>query len=137
MYYDRPITKGNGDLGREIRILDGSDGPELPIVEGDGTARAIVWPGTGARSRSLHHLWLTAGSGTVELVHPSDAVYYVVEGGGTVRDPAAGDDQELRAGSMIHVDAGTAYAVRAGDGGIELVGGPAPADDALYAHLDA
>jgi mannose-6-phosphate isomerase-like protein (cupin superfamily) len=137
MYYDRPITKGNADLGREIRILDGSDGPELPIVDGAGTARAIVWPGTGARSRSLHHLWLDGGSRTVELVHPSDAVYYVIEGGGTVLEASAQEGRELRAGSMFHVDAGTAYAVRAADGGIELVGGPAPADDALYAHLDA
>jgi mannose-6-phosphate isomerase-like protein (cupin superfamily) len=137
MYYDRPITKGIGDQGREIRILEGSEGPELPIVDGAGSARAIVWPGTGARSRSLHHLWLGAGSGTVELLHPSDAVYYVIAGAGSVLDAGAQDDQELRAGSMIHVDAGTRYAVRAGDDGIELVGGPAPADDALYAHLDA
>ena len=137
MYYDRPITKGIADSRREIRILEGSEGPELPIVDGAGTARAVVWPGTGARSRSLHHLWLSAGSGTIELAHPSDAVYYVIAGTGLVLDAGAQDAQELRAGSMFHVDSGTRYAVRAGDEGIELVGGPAPADDALYAHLDA
>jgi mannose-6-phosphate isomerase-like protein (cupin superfamily) len=137
MYYDRPITKGVEDQRREIRVLDGSDGPELPIVDGDGAARAIVWPGTGARSRSLHHLRLSAGSGTIDLAHPSDAVYYVIAGTGSVLDAGAQQDQKLRAGSMFHVDAGTRYAVRAGDDGIELVGGPAPADDDLYAHLGA
>lgn len=120
----------------EIRILDGSAGPELPIVDGAGVARAIVWPGTGARARSLHRIWLEARAGTVELRHPSDAVYYVVEGDGAVADRTSGEAHDLRAGAMFHVDAGTAYAVRAGDGGMQLVGGPAPADDALYAHLE-
>jgi mannose-6-phosphate isomerase-like protein (cupin superfamily) len=119
----------------EIRILDGSAGPELPIVEGHGVARAIVWPAMGARSRSLNRIWLTAGAGTVELVHPSDAVYYVIEGAGSVLDAATSEAQDLRTGAMFHVDAGTTYSVRAGGGGMQLVGGPAPADDALYSHL--
>lgn len=121
--------------GGEIQILDGSEGPELPIVDGAGMARAIVWPGVGARSRSLHRIWLEAGAGTVRLSHPSDAVYYVIEGDGTAADESAGSEHALRAGAMFHVDAGTAYRVRAGDDGMQLVGGPAPADDALYESL--
>jgi hypothetical protein len=38
---------------------------------------------------------------------------------------------------MAHVDAGTTYRFRAGDAGLDLIGGPAPADPALYAHLEA
>ena len=79
----------------------------------------------------------TAGRGRSSWCTRRDAVYYVIEGGGTVLEASAQEGRALRAGSMFHVDAGTAYAVRAADGGIELVGGPAPADDALYAHLDA
>jgi len=119
----------------EIRILDGSAGPELPIVRGEGVARAVIWPGIGARSRSLHRIWLAGGASTVELVHPSDAVYYVIEGDGWVSDGVGDERHEVRGGSMFHVDAGTAYSILAGDGGMQLVGGPAPADDRLYTDL--
>jgi hypothetical protein len=37
---------------------------------------------------------------------------------------------------MFHIDAGTSYAVVAGTGGLQIVGGPAPADMAMYAHLE-
>ncbi|MFL5841211.1 MAG: hypothetical protein ACJ77Z_12255 [Thermoleophilaceae bacterium] len=120
----------------EIRILDGSTGPELPIVRGAGIARAIVWPGTGARLRSLHRIWLAPGAATIELSHASDAVYYVVDGAGTVHDMTSGSDHAVRLGSMFHIDAGTSYAVDAGNGGLQVVGGPAPADTAMYAHLE-
>jgi hypothetical protein len=33
---------------------------------------------------------------------------------------------------MIHVDAGTQYVITSGDGGMDIVGGPSPADPALY-----
>jgi hypothetical protein len=36
---------------------------------------------------------------------------------------------------MAHVDAGTTYVFAAGDGGLSLVGGPAPADRRLYAEV--
>jgi mannose-6-phosphate isomerase-like protein (cupin superfamily) len=116
----------------KVLILDGSEGPELPLVEGPGDARAIVWPGTGAQTRSLHHIWLAPEARTVEQTHPGDAVYYVVNGDGAVVDRSAGETSPLRDGAMFHVDAGTTYVVEAGEHGIELVGGPAPVDPALY-----
>jgi mannose-6-phosphate isomerase-like protein (cupin superfamily) len=120
----------------EIRILDASTGPELPIVEGGGVARAIVWPGMGAQLRSLHRIWLEPGAATVTLTHPSDAVYYVIEGLGTAHDQSAGTSHDVREGSMFHIDAGTSYAIAAaGDGAMEIIGGPAPADEAMYTHL--
>ena len=36
---------------------------------------------------------------------------------------------------MFHVDGGTAYLAQAGDEGMELIGGPSPADPALYEGL--
>ena len=128
MYYDRPIT----NVADKVSILDGSAGPELDIVDGDGEARAIVWPGTGAQARSLHRIWLRPGASMVEQRHPGEATYYVIGGGGWVTDGATGDRQPLREGSMFHVDGGTAYAAQAAGDGMELVGGPAPADPALY-----
>ena len=115
-----------------VAILDGSAGPQLDIVEGAGEARAIVWPGMGAQARALHHIWLDAGARTVQLRHPGEAVYYVVAGQGSVFDRSSGERHRLRAGSMFHVDAGTAYVAEAGDNGVELVGGPAPVDPQLY-----
>lgn len=120
---------------REIAILDGSRGPELPIVAGAGEARAIIWPGMGAHSRSLHRLWLGEGASTVELRHPSDAVYYVLDGAGWVDDSDAEKRHHVAAGAMFHVDAGTRYVMHAGEAGMQVIGGPAPADDALYEHL--
>jgi quercetin dioxygenase-like cupin family protein len=96
----------------------------------------VVWPGTGARTRSLHHLWLSPGARTVALSHPSEAVYYVIEGAGSVLDRSTGEAQALRAGSMFHVDPETVYVAEAGGAGMELVGGPAPADPSLYEGLE-
>lgn len=118
-----------------IQILDGVSGPELAIVEGEGVARAIVWPGIGAHLRSLHRVWLGPAGRMSTLSHYSEAVYYVVEGAGAVADPSTGEAQPLRRGSMFHVEAGTPYAVRADEAGMQLVGGPSPADPRLYVHL--
>jgi quercetin dioxygenase-like cupin family protein len=116
----------------QVRVLDGGSGAELPIVASGGTARAIVWPGTGAELRSLHWIELEPGGETVEMTHATDAVYYVVAGGGEAEDAADGTMEGLVEGSMVHVDAGTAYLLRAAEAGMEMVGGPAPADRALY-----
>ena len=116
----------------EILVLDGEGtGPELNIVDGPGSARAVVWPGMGARARSVHRVRLEAGARTVLLSHPSEAAYYVVEGAGEVVD-GAGRAQPLDAGSFVHVAPDSGYSLRASGGGLEAVGGPCPPDPALY-----
>jgi quercetin dioxygenase-like cupin family protein len=124
--------------GDRVVVLDAHDDacPSLPIVEGDGEARAIVWPGMGARHRSMHRVRLGAGSRTVALRHPGEAVWYVIEGAGSVTDGDGGDAQEIVAGSMVHVGPGDGYRLVAGDSGLRLAGGPCPPDPALYAHLE-
>jgi quercetin dioxygenase-like cupin family protein len=122
---------------REVRVVRAADhGPRLPIVEGEGCARAIVWPGGGAALRSMHRIELAGGSRTVALQHPMEAVYYVMRGDGVVRDPGEGGGQALVEGSMVHVEPGTAYAFQAGDAGILLLGGPCPADPTLYPQTE-
>lgn len=116
----------------EVAVVGVEDGPELEILAGSGTVRAVIWPGMGAKLRSMHRISLAAGSRTIELRHPSDAVYYVIGGSGEARDGDAAASEPLVTGSMVHVDRGTAYELVAGDGGMELVGGPAPADASLY-----
>lgn len=119
-----------------VRVLDAGDGcPELPIVAGEGVARAVVWPGVGATCRSLHRIGLGPGGRTRPLSHAMEAVYYVVAGSGVVLDPADAAEQALIEGSMVHVEPGTAYVFKAGPEGVEILGGPCPPDPALYAGL--
>lgn len=115
-----------------VVVLGEGDGPPLEIVEGPGRAEAIVWPGVGARLRAMHRIRIGPGGATVSLRHPSDAVYAVLGGGGEIRDGRERTAQALESGSMAHIAAGTPYRLVAGPDGIELVGGPAPADPSLY-----
>jgi quercetin dioxygenase-like cupin family protein len=114
-----------------VQVLDVA-GPELPLVEGEGRAQAVVWPGVGAQLRSMHVISLGAGSRTVDQRHAGEAVYYAIEGSGQVWDPTEGERQPLVTGSMVHVEPGTAYAIEAGADGLKLVGGPSPVDLSLY-----
>lgn len=121
-----------------VAVLDADETcPRLSIIAGPGEAYAVVWPGVDAAMRSMHRISLGAGGATVPQRHPMEAVYSVIGGSGTVRDPDSGAMDALVDGSMFHVDPGTAYVVEAGPGGIELVGGPCPADPALYRGLMA
>jgi mannose-6-phosphate isomerase-like protein (cupin superfamily) len=122
--------------GAKVEVLDADRGPELAIIASRGRAHAVVWPGMGAELRSLHHITLEPQGETVDLAHPSEAVYCVLEGSGEIADAAAGTSQPLVAGSMTHIDAGTRYVVRADDAGMVLFGGPSPADHALYASIE-
>ncbi len=121
----------------KVQVLDSDETcPELPIVEGKGICRAVVWPGTGAERRSMHRISLAPGARTVVLRHSMEAVYYVMVGAGAVVDPRSESEQVLVEGSMVHVEPETAYRFEAATDGIELLGGPCPADLDLYRHLD-
>ena len=116
----------------EVVVASADEGPELAIVAGAGSAHAVIWPGMGAELRSMHRISLAGDSRTMEMTHPSDAVYYVISGGGEAVDRATGERGELTRGSMVHVDGGTPYELVAGAQGMELIGGPCPADPSLY-----
>lgn len=115
------------------RVLDSDQScPRLDLVDGEGDARAVAWPGVGSELRSMHRIRLAPGAATVGLRHEMEAVYYVMAGDGSVGDPGAGDAQPLTKGSMVHVEPGTAYRFRSGPSGMELIGGPCPPDPAIY-----
>jgi quercetin dioxygenase-like cupin family protein len=131
------MTAPDGASGRgRVQVLDSVEGPTLPIVEGAGVARAVVWPGMGAESRTLHRITLEAGSRTISMCHPGEAVYFVREGVATVVDADTPHPHIVESGSMFFVEPDTTYAVLASSERVELIGGPSPPDPALYQDVD-
>lgn len=110
-------------------------GPELPIVEHGGSARAVVWPGSGAQQRSMHLITLSAGGCTIDMTHGSECVYHVSMGDGIMIDVDGGKNHEVVTGSMLFIEPGTQYQFVAGETGALLLGGPCPPDPKLYRHL--
>jgi mannose-6-phosphate isomerase-like protein (cupin superfamily) len=116
-----------------VRVLGEDEStPRLSIVESDGSARALVWPGMGARLRSLVRISLSPQGCTHGLMHPVEAVYYVVQGSGNVVELGAGSEQPVGEGSMVHIEPETPYRFFASDDGMELLGGPCPADEPFF-----
>jgi quercetin dioxygenase-like cupin family protein len=114
-----------------VIVLPSAGGQPLDILDGAGVARAVVGPATGAEHRTMAVLELPPGAGTRLLRHPGEAVWYVDSGRGEAL-VAEGDDFDLDPGTMIHVAPGAAYALRAGDEPLRVLGGPAPTDPALH-----
>jgi quercetin dioxygenase-like cupin family protein len=116
-----------------VTIVGRADGHSRPLdlVEGEGTAEALVWPGMGARHRSMHRFELGAGARTLPQRHDGEAVYYVVDGAASILDLSTGDRAALGAGCMVHVDPDTTYRFEATLPAV-LVGGPCPPDPATY-----
>ena len=116
-----------------LRVLHrGEWGPDLGLVRG-GQWQEIVGPTSGATCRGLYHLDLGPDARTRLLMHPGEAVYYVISGNVTVHEHLSGGEAghcELDEGGMVHVRPGTAYELRSA-GGAAIVGGPSPVDARL------
>ena len=121
------------DIPREVRVIsDDADSVSLPMVEAAGSARALVWPGTGAHMRSMNRISLQPGGRTIPLRHPMEAVYYVISGAAEVLDLETNRRHRITAGGMFLVDPGTGYRIETQTDITEIVGGPCPADPRLY-----
>jgi quercetin dioxygenase-like cupin family protein len=119
-----------------VQIVDADDTcPELPLVDGGGVARAVIWPGIGASLRSMHLVELEPGARTVPQRHPMEAVYYVIEGRAVAWDLADGASHRVGVGSMIFIEPETEYVISADGHRARFVGGPCPPDPDLYRHL--
>lgn len=105
------------------------DALDLPLAAGGGHARALLWPGMGARERSLCYFDLPEGFASAELRHPHEAVYYVALGEGRVVDVESSTAHPVRAGQMIYVTPNQGYRL---GGPAVFVGGPCPPDPALF-----
>lgn len=110
-------------------------GPDLGLVS-HGTWREIVGPAQGAVCRSLYDVVIAPEGATDSLVHPGEAVYYVVDGSATAVERTLSGDvcHELSAGGMIHIPGGANYSLRSTDGA-RLIGGPCPVDELLGERL--
>lgn len=125
-------------MDQTVRVIDSAaDCPEIPLVDGKGNAKVILWPGNGAEFRSMQLFTLEKGDRSVPLKHTNDCVYYVIEGAGTVESVPEKVSQPLVEGSIIHIDSNDEYRILAGADGIRFLGGPCPPDEALYANLSA
>jgi mannose-6-phosphate isomerase-like protein (cupin superfamily) len=121
----------------KIRVIDSAaDWPEIPILDGEGNAKVVMWPGNGAVVRSFHLISMKEGTSTTPLRHGSDCVYYIIEGAGAVVDLVTGKRSPLIEGSMIHIDAGDQYRLTATAGGLRVIGGPCPPDETLYSQIN-
>lgn len=114
----------------EVRRLDDDS---VPIDVGDGCrGRAVIWPGMGARHRSMHYLEIPAGESSRSFVHKeSEAVYLVKQGRGRFVDLDTGESHPVKADRMVYLEAGTRYRMEADDSMV-CIGGPCPPDDTLY-----
>jgi mannose-6-phosphate isomerase-like protein (cupin superfamily) len=111
----------------------------LPLIEGGGEVRAVVWPGMQARHRSMHYILLPAEMRTIPQRHAtSEAVYYVIRGEGIIEDLDAGSVHPVHAGSVVLITPGSTYRIAAAArSDITCVGGPCPPDAALYPGASA
>jgi quercetin dioxygenase-like cupin family protein len=107
----------------DVAVLRGE--VPLDIVERGGRAGAVIWPGMGSQTRTMHRIELEAGGATSPLRHEGEAVYFVAEGSGRV----AG--LPLRRHHMVYVPPRSAYRFEA-DEPMLLWGGPCPPDLSLY-----
>ena len=108
------------------------DALDLPLAAAGGRVRALLWPGMGARERSLCHFDLPQGFASAEFRHPYEAVYYVVRGEGQVVDVDSGTAHQVRAGQMIYLTPNQGYRL---GGPAVFVGGPCPPDPALFSEV--
>lgn len=115
-----------------LQVVKAGSGRVLPMVTGQGSALAIVWPGMGAQHRTLHRFDLGPWAKTVAQQHAGEAVYVVLEGEPAITDLGDGAVQRLTVGAMVHLDPGTRYSFRAGEAGAVILGGPCPPDPSLY-----
>lgn len=124
-------------MTESIQVIDAVHSQEIPIVDGIGNAKVVVWPGMGAQYRTFQIITLGQHSKTVQLRHPkSDAAYYVFKGAGRVVDVTTGESQDLMEGGMVHIDANDSYQFVASASGMHVLGGPCPADVSLYAGMN-
>jgi quercetin dioxygenase-like cupin family protein len=117
-----------------IRILHvDRDYVKIPLVPG-GDARAVVWPGMGAKNAGLHYVIMKPGQENVPHVHSlSEDIIYVIQGEGMAVDFDSGTEHPFTKGSVIYVSPGTNHTIRAtGKEDYIVVGTLAPADTEMY-----
>lgn len=117
----------------KVTVIDSRETQKpLSLVNGNGRAFAVLWPGNGANYRTFNVIEMSSGDVTRDLVHKAECIYYVETGAGVICDVNDSVAQELVEGSMIHIAPGDLYRLEAGNAGMRLIGGCVPVDPDLY-----
>lgn len=106
----------------------------LPFVDGSqGVAKAIIWPGMGAKFGSMHYFVMPPGEKNVPHSHETmEDMFYVVQGKGYIID---GDNKKhyFTKGDFVYVPPKCIHAVVSeGPEDFISVGGPTPPDAEMY-----
>lgn len=115
-------------MGIKVLHVD-RDFVRIPLVPG-GDARAVVWPGMGAKNAGLNYVVMKPGQENVPHLHKvSEDIIYVIQGQGLAVDFDAGVEHPFTKGSVIYVTPGTRHTIKAtGSEDYIVVGTLAPAD---------
>lgn len=107
---------------------------KLPYTQGKGIAKAVIWPGMGAKHGSMHYFLMEPGAKNVPHRHPvSEDMFYVLQGSGVIVDYDQNIEHPFTRGNFIYVPAGVNHAVHSeGPDDYISVGGPCPIDHAMY-----
>lgn len=117
-----------------IKILDPEkDYVEIPLIKG-GMAKAIIWPGMGAKYGSMHYFVMKPGEENVLHSHSNEEdMFYVVQGNGVIVDATNGAEHKFKKGDFVYVAPNIVHAVKSlGPEDFISVGGPSPADMEIY-----
>lgn len=105
---------------------------KIPLIKGHW-AKAIIWPGMGAKNASIHYVEYAKGQESVGHIHPySEDVFYIVRGKAIVLDETNSVEHPVEEGCVVYVEPGTKHMVRSLTDGFLNVGGPCPPDKEMY-----
>lgn len=116
------------ELRVRILCLD-KDYVELPLIVG-AKAKFLVWPGMGAKYRSMNYVTMKAGQENVPHSHlKSEDFFYCLSGNCVIADLETGEEHPFGPGDVIYIDVGVPHAVKSfGPTDYISVGGPCPPD---------
>ena len=106
----------------------------LPLTKGEGYAKAIIWPGMGAKHGTMNYIYMKAGAENVPHVHPTqEDMFYVVQGSGVVVDCDQNIEYQFKKGDFVYIPPGVTHTVIShGPEDYISVGGPCPVDKNVY-----
>lgn len=109
---------------------------KIPLVKGS-FARAVVWPGMGAKYGAMNYFVMKPGEENVPHIHEkSEDIFYVIQGKGVAIDGDAELKHPIEKGCVVYVEPGTTHMVRSlGPGDYLSVDFQCPPDFKLYRGL--
>jgi len=105
----------------------------LPYVKG-GIAKAIIWPGMGAKFGSMNYFVMEPGGENVPHSHKdAEDMFYIASGTGVIVDYDNNIEHPFEPGCFVYVEPNTMHAAinRSNENYISI-GGPSPIDYEMY-----